>query len=415
MHILIFDPLHKGHHLNWVRLLADAAAPFAQKITFATAAQVPGSPEFAEHLKQMPAHFSVDDSLGPIEITGRRFEGMILARRAWAGLQDAVRRHRPDHVYVPHSDLLHLAGSIPLLSSMKPAIDPSRVDAIVLGAPFAYRGLPFRQRRKAQSQFRGLRRLPFGRLLFIDPIAHEWIEKNHPSVARRSQLLPDPVTPVGTHEKAAARAELGLPANGRWISSVGVLDSRKGVDDLVAAFAAATLAPGDRLLLAGRATDSVRAAVAAAEAGLGPGRIFLLDRLLTNREIELAVSAADIVAVSHRFPDHIGSASILIRAIAAGRPVLASELGWPGHVTRNHSLGWIYPTEPAARPKAIAESLAAAKDFVFSPDARAFAAFHSVDGFAQILTAPLRQMEQPATAPASAPELPSSVPLEQLA
>jgi glycosyltransferase involved in cell wall biosynthesis len=370
-----------------VRLLADACAPYAQRITFATAPQTLSSSEFAEHFKMMPANFAVDDSMSSLVLTGKRFEGVAVARRGWTDLIQAIRRHQPDHVYLPHADILAMGK---MSRGMQLPIAPSRIDAIFLSSSFAYRGLPLRQRVRSFLEFRGVRQLPVGRLLLIDPIAYDWLKENHPSIARRSELLPDPVSPVGTYDKCAARAELGLPVDGRWISCVGVLDSRKGVDEFVAAFAAARLAPGDRLLLAGRATEPVRAAVAVARSRIGDGRIFLLDRLLSNREFDLAVSAADVVAVSHQFPHHLGSASVLIRAIAAGRPVLASERGWPGYVTHKHSLGWIYPQDPDSRPRAIAQSLTSAQAFVLRSQARAFADFHSVSRFGQILAAPLR-------------------------
>jgi glycosyltransferase involved in cell wall biosynthesis len=389
--VLIYNPLHRGHHMNWVRLLADAAAPYVQRVTFATSAQAAASSEFAEHLKVAPANFAVDDSMGAVDLTGKRFEGVAVARRAWGDLLGAIHRHKPDHVYLPHVDILAMAR---MPRSMTLPVAPSQIDAIFLSASFAYPGLPLRKRVRSLLEFRGVRQLPVGRLLFIDPVAFEWLNENHPSIAQRSELLPDPVTPVSIHDKAAARTELGLPVDGRWISCVGVLDSRKGVDQFVTAFAAAQLAPTDRLLLAGRAAAPVLAAVAAARSRIGAQRIVVLDRLLSDREVELAVSAADLVAVAHRFPQHIGSASVLIRATAAGRPVLASELGWPGYVTRKYSLGWIYPQNPAKRPQAITESLAAAPAFVLPLQAQAFASFHCVSHFGEILTAPLRRATQ---------------------
>jgi glycosyltransferase involved in cell wall biosynthesis len=391
MNILIYDPLHIGHHLNWVRLVAQAVAPYAAKITFATAAQVPASKEFSEHLKTVPGQFCVDASMPALNRTGKTFEGITITRSVWAGLVKAVRKHRPDRVYLPYGDIFSLASMAHLPGSLRLPIAPTNVEAIFLAASFAYqKELPLRPRMRAYMTYLGMQCLPFGRLLFIDPIAYEWLERNAPSLARHSELLPDPVLPVNCHEKLAARAELGLAADGRWIASVGVLDSRKGVDGLVAAFASARLAPTDRLLLAGIARPEVLSAVESARAKIGADRIVVLNRFLSDREMEYAISAADLVAVTHRFPDHIGSASILIRATAAGRPVLASQRGWPGHVTKQHALGWIYPESSADRSAAIAQALQAAPNWIASSQAQSFAGFHSVERFGEILTAPLR-------------------------
>jgi hypothetical protein len=135
----------------------------------------------------------------------------------------------------------------------------------------------------------------------------------------------------------------------------------------------------------------VTAAVSAAGARLGPGRIISLNRILSTSELEFAISAADLVSVTYRFPAHIGSASILIRAAAAGRPVLASPQGWLGYVTDTHSLGWIYPEDASRRPAAIADSLTRAQRYTSGEQAENFAQFHSVDHFKNLMTAPLRE------------------------
>jgi glycosyltransferase involved in cell wall biosynthesis len=402
MHVLIYDPIFVGHHLNWVKLLARASEPFADRITFATTRQAVASVEFAEHLRNPPANFHVDDSMPPLRFDGAPLEGMRLARKAWLGLLQAVRTHQPDHLFVPYGDIFTRAFFTRLPGTLNLPMPASQVDAIFLAGSFAYhRHLPMKRRLTSYMQLTGLRALPFGRLLFIDPIAHDWLHEHCPGLARRCALSPDPVNPVAVHSKSAARSKLNLPQDGRLVSCVGVLDHRKGIDEFTRSFAAAGLSSNDRLLLAGQSSADVKAARDEAIAQIGSERIISLDRMLSHDELDLAVSAADLVAVVHRFPGHIGSATVLIRAAAAGRPVLASEQGWPGHVTRQFSLGWIYPENQAQRRQSIAASLEKAADYVADARASEFANFHSAEQFGNVLTAPLRQRREAWKAPAA--------------
>jgi glycosyltransferase involved in cell wall biosynthesis len=392
MHVLIYDPVHYGHHLHWVKLMVRALTPYAGRITFATTTRSARSPEFAEHLGESSGAFMLDDTAAPVQFSSVPFEGVSIARRAWLELSKAVKRHRPDHVFVPYGDQMALAPLVTTWKERDLGLPPSCIDAMFLqvGGIGYHRELRIRRRLRAYSGLMGLKRLPFGRLIFMDAIVHDWLRQHCPSLSRRCFALPDPVSPVRRHDKSTARSRLGLGTDGRLISCVGVLDERKGVDEFVRSFASAPLGGTDRLLLAGRASPAVDAAVREATGRIGENRIISINRILTAAELELAVSAADLVATTYHFPSHLGSASVLIRAAAAGRPVLASKQGWLGHMTRSHSLGWLYPATSGDRPHAIAECLRRSVGYIPSPESGEFAEYHSVDSFCQVVTAPFR-------------------------
>jgi glycosyltransferase involved in cell wall biosynthesis len=88
------------------------------------------------------------------------------------------------------------------------------------------------------------------RLLFVNPVVEEDLHAHGDALARRATLLPDPVPEPVRHERHAARRRLGLPADGRLIGFVGMMDRRKAIPELCAAFERAAL-PETRLLLAG--------------------------------------------------------------------------------------------------------------------------------------------------------------------
>jgi glycosyltransferase involved in cell wall biosynthesis len=399
MNVLIYDPLHAGHHLNWVRLMVRAVTPFAGRITFATTNRCARSPEYAQHLRKASSEFLLDPCVDPIDLPGEAFEGLRTARRAWLGLAKAVDRHRPDHVFVPFGDNLVFAPLCTTPRERDLGLSPEQIDGVFIqSAEFAYhQHLRPRRRIRSYAGLMCMHRLPFGRLMFIDSIVHDWLGAHCRSLSRRCVLLPDPVGPVGRYEKSTARTMLGIPTEGRLISCTGVLDARKGVDEFVRSFGAAALGHTDRLLLAGRATPAVGAAVREVAQRIGAGRIIRIDRVLTNQELDLAVSAADLVAATYRFPQHLGSASVLIRAAAAGRPVLSSAHGWLGQMTRAHSLGWVYPDVASDRPASIADSLKHAAGYAPDEKAKQFAESHSVDRWGEILTAPLRRQDAGST------------------
>ena len=108
---------------------------------------------------------------------------------------------------------------------------------------------------------------------------------------------------------------------------LGSLDSRKAIPELLAAFKAAALAPKDRLLLAGRLAPAYAALIAANYRDLvRDGRLVVLDRFLTDDELEHGYEALDLATiVYYKFP---GLASLALKAVAAGTPIIANDFGW---------------------------------------------------------------------------------------
>ncbi len=92
------------------------------------------------------------------------------------------------------------------------------------------------------------------------------------------------------------------------------------------------------MLLAGRATDEVRGLLNERFRSLfESGRVFTLDRFLSQEELWAACIAADIVCTP--YPSHIYSASIVIRAAKARVPSLANDIGWMSETIRRFLTG----------------------------------------------------------------------------
>jgi len=153
------------------------------------------------------------------------------------------------------------------------------------------------------------------------------------------------------------------------------MDERKGIDRLVRAFAAARLRDDDRLLLAGRLSESLRRLIQADFADLiSRDRLVLMDRYLTDDELCASVTAMDLICTP--YPRHVGSASIVIRAAATGRPTLGVDYGWIGFVIPRFQLGWTCAVDAIPDlAMALARALDQAAGFRLSAAGRRFVDF----------------------------------------
>jgi glycosyltransferase involved in cell wall biosynthesis len=193
--------------------------------------------------------------------------------------------------------------------------------------------------------------------------------------------MPDPIDPWVSVSKAEARRRLGIGVEGRYIGCVGAMTPIKGVDLLIKAFAAARVSSGDRLLLVGKMDNTVRGLVQHDMAELAKrDRIVVIDRYVSDEELSLAVDAMDVVCTP--YPNHIGSASIVIRGAAAHRPVLAQAFGWMGMVVPRFGLGWTCEVRDRDTfSGAIQRALANAEYYQFGPSVESFVNFHTVPNF----------------------------------
>ena len=156
-------------------------------------------------------------------------------------------------------------------------------------------------------------------------------------------------------DRAAARAELGLPPNGPLAVYVGNLKPEKGVLDLVAAWD----------LVAPHAPDATLAIV-----GGGPlrgdvaGRAGATVRVVGPQPLErvpLWMAAADIVVL----PSHTeGTPNVVLEALASGRRVVATSVGGVPDLITSRELGVLVP---AKTPEALADALVLALRQPYDP------------------------------------------------
>ena len=146
-------------------------------------------------------------------------------------------------------------------------------------------------------------------------------------------------------DAAAARRELGLPADGRLIVTVAHLGRRKGHRETIRALA--DLSSDVRLILVGgdgEGGKNIRAIRAlAAELGLGD-RVILVGRQPYDK-VPTYFNAADVsVLASYRE----GCPNVVLESLASGTPVVASDVGAVPRLLAEPSAGRIVPAEQVA-------------------------------------------------------------------
>lgn len=155
-------------------------------------------------------------------------------------------------------------------------------------------------------------------------------------------------------DRAAARAALGLPPDGKVALYVGNLKASKGVLDLLAAWRAVRGADA-RLVIVGGGDE--QAAVAAAAAS-DPRIIAAGPRVLA--EIPAYLAACDVLTLASWAE---GTPNVVLEALASGRRVVATAVGGVPDLIDDALLGALVPAkDPAALGAALATALATPYD-----------------------------------------------------
>lgn len=373
MRTMVFEPDPSGHHFQYLSLMLPAIHGLAPRPALVTTKGVESSAAYQVCLKPIEHAFELDASLEP-----ERGSPAEVARARADRLLEAARRHRPDHLYAMYLDGL---GQILATRRLRPgALWPrgTTSEGLYFRAAIAYPTRGMARRLSTIASWTLATRTPLTFLHHLDPLAFARVRGSP-----RWSLMPDPVEAPDSLTTAEARRRLGLPEDGRAVGCAGMIDARKGVDLLIGAFAAAGLGATDRLLLIGPHAPEIKDQLRSPsiEPMVRAGRIVSVDRFVKPAELALALVAMDVVCTP--YPEHIGSASIVIRAAAAGRPVLGSDFGWVGRTVPQFALGSTCAVrDEAAFARALRGAVEHAGAWTPSAAARRFVAFHSPGNFA---------------------------------
>jgi glycosyltransferase involved in cell wall biosynthesis len=237
------------------------------------------------------------------------------------------------------------------------------------------------------------------RLHIVNLLFYEHLQAMGGALARKSALLPHPVSP-NPLSKDEGRRILGLPQDGRLIGIAGAIDYRKAVPELLAAFRRATGRSSDRLLLAGPIAREYRRLLDSDYKDLiDSDRIIALDRFLDSRENLAAFAAMDVVCTPH--PGSVALSGVLLQGLAAGRPILSSNLGWCESIVKRFRTGWTCDVRNADElTSAMRTALDECESYRPSEATQRLLAFHTPENFAASFLDGLRQFANLPASPA---------------
>lgn len=383
---LLFDPYHGGHHAEYVAhlLRAWACSDRPGRLIAAVPAQLPD---------EQPALF--EDALRDSRIEIAPLRGSLPAPDGslWEAsqanarlLREAQETHDPGRVVAMYLDHLQLALAFGLVPLGK-----ARLSGILFRPSLHYGegeslGERVRQWRK-RLLLRAMARTK--RLDHVFTLDHSAVPALR-AIGLRAVPLPDPVAPAppGGASAEEVRRRFGLDPGRVVMVLFGALDERKGVIPLLDALAG--LSPTDLgrlgLLLAGPLVPRLRENVDERAATLRAhgAQVTVYDAFVPVAKIQPLLRAADLVLGTYR--RHVGSSAVLIRAAAAGRPVLSQDYGYMGEQVRRHRLGRTVDTEnPAEMTRALSAALGDPDAGFDREAAAAFAAANTPEAYARTI------------------------------
>jgi glycosyltransferase involved in cell wall biosynthesis len=377
LRVVIHEPKFRGHSLAHVARIAPPALEAGAQVTLALSQESLQSPEFATLIASLGARVEIDAWMGPEPGAGRA----AAVERA-ARVHASAVRAKADHVLIPHADQLISGAFMARLAGRGLAPKGIPVEALFFTAGLADKGTSAAGRFKRELIFQAAKRLPLHRAHHLDPRVIERLAgQSGADQAGMWRLMPDPVEAPDQFDRGVARKRLGLEQSGKFVGCVGMIDQRKGCDQLIEAFVAADLPADWRLLLVGSHDDRVRQLLGGIHAShVAAGRIVSIDRFVSTPELMDALVAMDLVCTP--YPSQNASASIIIRATAAHRPTLGASFGWIEAMVPRFGLGWTCDVlDRGAFTRALREACEASAGWTISEAAERFVRFHSPANF----------------------------------
>ncbi len=395
--VMLFDLYHGGHHGQHIRVL----------IEHWTRQDLPGQldvvvsrefcdrfPDLLEHARDSPS-VAVHASEEPVRLEDKIGRLAVLKNDLRIGrvLRSAVERHRPDLCVLMYFDHLQASLGRGLRFDF-----PVSFSGTYFRPSFYYReagvGPASARTRMEDLQKRALLRLalrnPHFRTLFcLDPYAVTPIAGL--GTPAHVVHLPEPfeTNPPAAETVAETRSRMRVRDGRQVLLLFGSLDPRKGVLQLLTALRQMPDALLERacLVMAGETTgirSDLKEAVASVR-GREALQVIHLDSFVPDTEMHNLFGAADLVLMPYQ--KHVGSSGVLVRAAAAGVPVLVQDYGMLGMLARDRRLGLCVDT---TRPESIAQGLTRFlnADLAFPFDAgsaQAFAAENTEEAMARTL------------------------------
>lgn len=387
MRTVVYEPEFTGHHFAYLAHLLPALAELTPELVLATSEKGAASKQFSLHLASHAAKFEVDAVL-----PGETQRGIKGVPRLYGGLRASVERHCPDNLYVPYGDGIGLGCGLTAWLGRSAWPSKTAAEVLFLRGSYVWQGQGLWFWFRGQAIRRLLQRGEWDVIHHLDPLSLATLAERDRDQSR-FRCMPDPVESLPITSRTSARTQFDIPTDGRYLGTAGVIDQRKGVHLLLAAFRTALprLRADDRMLLAGPQSEEIATLLVGEYRELcRAGRIITIPRHLSTKEMATALAALDLVCTP--YPKHLNSASIVIQAAAVERPVVGAAHGWMERTIHRFRLGETCElNDPAVFAAALPAALEKASNYESTPAAKSFVRFHSPANFVAHWTARLRK------------------------
>ena len=310
---LIVEPNPDGHRLFFVRLLVERAIDQGREFRVALGPGAQKTDEYAVHLSGLP--------LGSI---------LTASSKSLEELNSLALKSSADLVVVPDGDAVALS-----LGTGARWRNPARLSLLVIRAT-AQDG-----RRPVVTLLRKFIRKCLLLTAAARPRVRITVLRSSWRTTRSAlRSVGDPVLlSVSPHDRPDIRTALGLAENRYWYAVLGAVSERKNVAMVAKALIEQPCRPVG-LLVAGRIQPSELTKLHELEPHLVKADIELkiVDRLLTDTELDAIVTAADCLVLAH---SNEGPSALFGKALIAGTRVLtagarslrADAYRLPGHAS----------------------------------------------------------------------------------
>lgn len=369
--VLVFENSLSGHRANYVRLLGEALLSLDVDLKLALPKNALDTVEgncFLADLINHAEHI-------PLENISTELSVRKNSKRRFQMLRETILSSKANHVFVPYADGITQAWGMhinPQSCFPKGVI----LEGLMMRGGFAYPTENIKQKLSRELSWKFQQRSRWDRLHQLDPLVYSEIHRRDANFAKRVRLIPDPVEPLSTNDRSRACKLLGITESSTIITCPGAVREQKGCDKLVEAVDQLRCVQDIKLILWGKHSEKVLRVLRGVK---NPDRFYSIDRFASDLEFDALFAAADLVAVC--YPRHIGSASILIRATRAKKPILASDWGWIGWACEGFDLGLTCDaTDSETIQRAIGDLLKQAPNSIQTSSRKsdAFSEFHSI-------------------------------------
>jgi len=332
-HLLFYEPRTEGHHLGWMRFIAEDLLSANFQLTIAADLR-PGARERVE--QNLAGLLGEVKLISAYDANGRRhLDGKARS------VAHCLKTSGADHVFL---------GALDEIAS-----DCWRKATFGIRPPPELRGriggIYHRPRILETSQWsldRALKIPGFNRLLregwfqqilsVVEFLVAE-LKKQNPTAP--IYFLADACPSGYDGDSLAAKSKLEILPDRKVFLFYGTGARRKGLHVAVEAMLQLPPESPAFLLCAGQQNPAGKTADDLAQL-VRQNRAKLLDRYVTVEEEKLCFTASDAVLLPYL--NHFGTSGVLSRAMSAGKPVIVSDEQLVGRLTRERKLGFTFPS-----------------------------------------------------------------------